>query len=111
MRYKYDSHARFLPDVLHELKYLRLYRDVERSRWLVRNEELRAANEAHSYHNALPHTARKFVRVLLHAASTVMYTDKLKHFARSVERFFVSDFRVVATERFDELIAYGVYGV
>ena len=45
-----------------EREYLCLYRDVERGRRLVGNDELRIAGKRHSDQHALPHAAGQLVR-------------------------------------------------
>ncbi len=51
-----------------QLQDLRLDRDVERGRRLVRDEQRRLAGERHRDHHALAHAARQLVGILLGGA-------------------------------------------
>ena len=54
-----------------QLDDLRLERDVERARGLVGNQQRRLEQKRHRDHDALPHTARELVRVVVQALGGV----------------------------------------
>ncbi len=56
------------PQLVDQLKNLRLNGHVERGRRLVGDEQPRVARERHRDHHALPHPARELVRVVVRAA-------------------------------------------
>ena len=58
-----DGHAVLAPQFADEPEDLRLGRDVESGRRLVRDQELRLEGERHGDHHPLPLAAREFVRV------------------------------------------------
>ena len=60
---------------LHQLQDLRLDRDVERGRRLVRDQERRVAGERHRDHHPLAHPARELMRVVVGAAFRVRDAD------------------------------------
>ena len=52
---------------LQQAQYLRLHGDIERGAGLVRQQDLRLADQRHGNHDALAHAAGELVRVLAHA--------------------------------------------
>ena len=72
------------------MQYLRLYRNVKRGGWLVRDKQLRRAGKHHGYHNALAHAAGKLVRVAVHALFRVRNAHVLVKVYNALPRFLVA---------------------
>ena len=64
VRNEEDRHVRLRLEVLHQLEYLCLDSDVERGRWLVRDEELWIARHHHCNHRSLAHATAELERIL-----------------------------------------------
>ena len=62
-----------------QLDDLCLYRDVERRRRLIGDQQLRLIRHGHGDHRPLPHAARQFVRILQRSPLWVWNGDKLQH--------------------------------
>ena len=60
-----------VPDLTQQPEHLRLHRDVERRRRLVRDQQLRLEREPHRDHRPLLHAARILMRVLARADACV----------------------------------------
>ena len=79
-----------MPDRLlqfaHQIEDLRLDRHVERGRRLVGDQQLRVARQRHRDHRALPHAARKLVRVGMHAALRLGDVHAAQRLDRPVHR-------------------------
>ena len=70
-----------------QLQYLRLDRDVERSRRLVRNQQLGRAGERHRDHHALAHPAGQLMRIVVDAAFGVGNPDHPQRLDGAVASF------------------------
>jgi hypothetical protein len=84
-----------------------LHRHIERRRRLVRDQQLRVARQRHRDHHALPHPARKLVRVLIHAALGVGIPTRsiASHRARTPSSPSRSS-RLVQPHRLHDLLAH-----
>jgi hypothetical protein len=59
------GHARVFLQSGHEIQNLSLNGDIQCRRGFIGNQQLRLANHGHGNHDALPHSARKLVGVLV----------------------------------------------
>jgi hypothetical protein len=66
-----ERHVEPARQPVHELQDLRLDRHVERSRRLVRDNELGITGDRDRDHDALAHATRELVRILLKAAARI----------------------------------------
>ncbi len=78
-----DGRPEFPLQVSQELKYLALYRHVERRRWFVRDENGGAQGNGHGDHHALTHAARELVGILLQPLLRLGKPDSLHRFERA----------------------------
>ena len=60
---EYQSHAQFPPQLRQQLEHLCLYRDIERGRRFVGDQQARVVGNRHCDHRTLPHAARQLVRI------------------------------------------------
>ena len=104
------SHAQLVLELLHELKYLRLYRNVERRGGLVRDEYIGLAGKCHSDHYSLSHTARELEGVLFHALFGLVDVHELEHFDGAFPCLLLVAVGVEENS-LHELLADGVGGV
>ncbi len=81
-----DGGADAALEVAHQIEDLRLDGDVERGGRLVGDQELRIAGERHRDHHALPHAARKLVRIFAHAPARLRDADEVQHLDRALPR-------------------------
>jgi hypothetical protein len=65
-----------------QIQNLRLDRDVERSRRLVGDQELRLTGERHRDHRPLPHAARELMRVVTEARVRLRNSDTVEELCR-----------------------------
>ena len=63
-------------------EHLRLHGDVQRGGRLIRDQHFRPADQRHGDGDALPHAARKLMRILPHAAFGFGDVHGLQHFDR-----------------------------
>ena len=73
-----NSVAVLLLHLLHELDNLSLNGHVESRGGLVGNQDVGVAGKCHSNHNALAHTARELMRILVHALLRLGNTHQVK---------------------------------
>ena len=84
--------------------------DVERRRRLVRDQQRRIACQRHRDHHTLPHSARKLVRIIVHARSGIGNPHELQHPNRPIECFLLRNVFVLE-HHFHNLHADGEYRV
>ncbi len=77
-----DRGAGLLLEVLEQVEDLRLHGHVERGGRLVRDQQLRVADQRHRDHRALPHTAGELVRVVVHPGLRLRDADPAEHLDR-----------------------------
>src|SRR5258708_2975835 len=105
-----DRHPEPLTKLLDELEDLRLDRDVERGRRLVRDEQLRLARERHRDHHPLPHPSGQLVRVLAEAPLWRREADQVQHLQSALTRRGQRH-APVQHHRLDDLVADLQHGV
>ncbi len=69
------------------------------------------ADQAHSDHHSLAHTAGKLVGILLHALFHIVDAHQLQHFHSSLSGLLLGDLLVVGLQRLNKLITNGIHGV
>src|SRR5262249_49991828 len=79
VRDQHDGYAELGLQLVEQFENLRLDGDVEGGGGLVGDEEVRIARQRHRDHHALAHTARKLVRVFLHAPLGIRNVHDLQH--------------------------------
>src|SRR5262245_23521714 len=84
VRDEHDGHLELAFELVEEVEDLGLDGHVEGGGGLVGDEELGIAGQRHGDHDALPHAARKLMRVFLHAPLGVGDVDELEHLHRLV---------------------------
>ncbi len=99
---KNDGGAEFLLSIADEIENLFLHGNIERGSGLVTNQQFGARDEGHRDHDALSHTAGKFVRVAVHAFFGIVNADLSESIDGTVECLFSRDTEV-NFEWFDEL--------
>ena len=77
-----DRAAGQLLDLLDDLEDLRLDRDIERSRGLVRDEHFGVVADRHRDHRPLPHAAGELVRVLTRSCLRLGDAHQVEHLDR-----------------------------
>jgi len=78
--------ARALAQLLQQGQDLCLHRDIERSRGLIGEHQLRLGDQCHCDHHALAHAARQLVRILARAALGLADVHRLEHLERTLPR-------------------------
>ncbi len=106
----HDGGARGLLQLGEEVEDLRLDRDVERRRRLVRDQHLGHAGQRDGDHHALPHAARELVRIFLEPAALVRDMDGAQHLRRAVERRPAAQ-PLVQHADLGDLLADGQHGI
>ena len=102
MGYHNDRHPELLLQILHQLQNLCLNGNVQRRRRLIRDQNIRLTRKRHRDHHALPHTARKLIRILLDPLFRLVNADKRQHLDRARLRLFSFAARV-QLDRLSEL--------
>ena len=87
MRYEDDRQIIPFFQILQQFKYLRLYRNIKRSRGFIAYQYLGAAGNGNSYYHPLPHSAGEFMWVLLISALRLFNANVPKY---SIYGFFQS---------------------
>ena len=105
-----DGHTQLVAQVVHQLKDLRLDRDVQRGGRLVSDQQLRLAGQRNGDHNTLAHTAGQLVGVLLQAAVRLVDADQLQQLLSAGPGFLLGLFGVQQDD-LDDLVADGVHRV
>ena len=96
--------------VTHEFGDLRLDRDIQSRRRLIRDEQARGVDERHGNHDPLPHAPRQLVRIVINPLAG----RGDPHVAESVDRTrprFLGAHLVVHPHGFLELVTDAVEGV
>jgi hypothetical protein len=78
VRDEQDRRAEVVAEPPQQLDDLRLERDVERTRRLVRNQQRRPEHQRHGDHDPLPHTARELMRIVVQPLGGVWDADLLE---------------------------------
>ena len=79
VRDQYDCRVGLLLEFLQQIEDLRLDRDIERSRRLVGDQNLRPTGKRHGDHDALTHPAGKLMRVVVDALFGGRDRDRTQH--------------------------------
>ena len=98
---------RLLPGRLQHLDDLRLDRDVERGRRLVRDEHARVVGDRHRDHRALAHPTGELVRMLIDTALRIRNPDELEQLHGALPRVVLAPVRVVREHRLGDLVTDG----
>jgi len=85
-----DGIAVLLLHLLHKLDNLCLNGHVESRGGLVGNQDVGVAGKCHSNHNALAHTARELMRVLVHALLGLGDAHQVKQLGSTLECLFLA---------------------
>ena len=101
MGYHNDRHPELLLQILHQLQNLCLNGNVQRRRRLIRDQNVRLTRKRHRDHHALPHTARKLIRILLDPLFRLVNADKRQHLDRARLRLFSFAARVQLDRLFE----------
>ncbi len=102
-----DRRAGAGAQVAHQVEDLRLDRDVERGRGLVRDEQLRLAGERHRDHHALAHAARHLMRIGVDPRLRRGDAHEPEHVERPPPRLLAGE-ATVAAQALDDLVAHPV---
>ena len=84
-----DGVAVLLLHLLHELDNLSLNGNVQSRRGLVGNQDIGIAGKSHSNHDALTHTARELVRILIDALLGLGNTNEVQKLGGTLERLLL----------------------
>jgi hypothetical protein len=106
---KKKRHAEISLQLTEEREQIRLGRHVQRRRWLIGDQQARAAHESHGDNRSLPHAARKFERIAVEPVSGAGDADAAQH-VDSASRGLLRGNRLVDAERLDDLAPDGVDG-
>jgi hypothetical protein len=77
VRDQQDGHTRVFGKSMDDPEDSRLNSDIQRSSWLVSNEQLRIRDECHRDQHSLAHPPREVVRIILHPCARFWNTDGL----------------------------------
>ena len=97
--------------IFQKFKNLRLNRNVQGGRRLVRDDKFRIADQSHCDHYPLSHTARQLVRIGFIYPFRHCYADLFQHFDTARFGVFLAYFGVVGEAYFVQLITYREHGI
>ena len=100
-----NGNAKALLLVFDQVEDLLLDRDVQSRGGFIGNEELGLGDEGHGDHDALPHAAGEFVRILVHPAGGV----RDAYFFQGGDAFLPSGFFVQSLMQAQRLYQLGAY--
>src|SRR5262249_9133030 len=83
---QHDGGAGLVAQIAHEIKDLRLNRDIEGGRRLIGDKQLWIAGQRHRDHDALAHATRELVRIVLEALLGRRDAYKAQHLNRPLAR-------------------------
>ena len=104
VRDQQHRHAEFGLQLLQKLQDLRLYRDVERCRRFVGDQEFRFVGERQCNHHALTLAARQLVRVCVEALFRIADADLVQKIEDALANFILGQATVDAQDLADLLL-------
>src|SRR5512133_1503645 len=70
-----NSHVGGFPERVDKFQYLGLNGDIQRSGWLISNQQVRIAGQGHGDHNPLAHATAQLVGIVTYAVTCGGNTD------------------------------------
>ncbi|MNE28540.1 hypothetical protein D3C80_1219850 [compost metagenome] len=107
MRDEDHRHAEPLLQICQQVEYLRLNGNVERSRRLVSDQNIRLVGERHGNHHTLALSARKLIRIAVDAALRFRNANQFEQFKNTRARFLFAHATMIS-QRFGQLIANAI---
>ena len=106
----HHGHLQFRLQLLDQLQYLGLDRDIQRCCRFIGNQQGRTAHQGHRDHGALTQTAGKLERVGVLGFGRIRETHQAQHLDHCRAALRLAQGAAVQGQRLADLIAYGVQG-
>jgi hypothetical protein len=106
VRYKNHRHVALRLEAFEQGDDLRLNGYIERGRRFIRNQKQGIARQRNRYHDALPHSSRKLVWVIVNADLGIGHPDLSQQLNRLSPRLLAAR-TLVDPDRFGNLLADG----
>ena len=103
-------HPHLALQLFNEVKNLSLNRDIQCGGWLIRDQQIRLADERHGDDHPLAHAARQLVRILGHTDVWRRNTHPIKHGNRLLDTRLVGEIGV-ELETLRQLTPDGLNGI